>query len=194
MEDTALCTVTGEADRESEATSARETRGEVTSGTMEEILVSGETAKGMADETAVEKVGETAEEKAGVETQGAEEYAITGDDAMKETVGEFPDSLTITGDMSAKLAFVSSEGGEIEEVSNTGMLLRSLLVMVTMSPRVRESASSLLMREGSQHLMSIQIPLSASLSELATGLVSSRASSGPERVIRDRRRAVILVV
>ena len=153
--------------------------------------MAGETAGRMAGE----KAGETAEEKAGVETQGAEENAITGDDAMKETVGEFPDSLTITGDMSAKLAFVSSKGGEIEdEVSNTGMLLCSLLVMVTMSPRVRESASSLLMREGSQHLMSIQIPLSASLSELATGLVSSRASSGPERVIRDRRRAVILVV
>ena len=90
--------------------------------------------------------------------------------------------------MSAKLASVPSLGGDTGEgAANSGVLLGTLLVMVTMSPRDRESVVS---RAGSEHLMSIQIPLSASLSALTTaGLVSS-LSSGPEHVIRERTRAV----
>ena len=91
--------------------------------------------------------------------------------------------------MSAKLASVPSLGGDTgEEAAISGVLLGSLLVMVTMSPRDRESVVN---RAGSEHLMSIQIPLSASLCALTTaGLVSSRVSTGPGHVINDRTRAV----
>ena len=75
-----------------------------------------------------------------------------------------------------------------EEAANTGLGLGVLLMMVMMSPRDRESASSVLCKVGSVHRMSTQIPLS--LSSLTPGHVSSRGSSGAAHVTILRTRAV----